>query len=93
MVSPQGGADDCGWMNDVLGREPSPEFAALFAEQVQNLLGALPGDEFRQVALARMEGYTNREIAAKLGWYEVKVERRLRIIRKQWAKAVEPDDE
>jgi hypothetical protein len=40
-----------------------------------------------------MEGYTNREIAGKLGWYEVKVERRLRIIRKQWSSSVENIDE
>ena len=83
--------DDCSWLSEVLGREPSPEFAAQFAEQVQILLGQLPSDEFRQVALMRMDGYTNREIAKKLDWYEVKVERRLRIIRKQWASSVESD--
>jgi DNA-directed RNA polymerase specialized sigma24 family protein len=69
----------------VPGREPSPEFAVQFAEEVQRMLAALPSEDFRRVALLRMEGYTNREIAEKLDWYEVKVERRLRIIRKQWA--------
>ena len=67
------------------GREPDPEFAAQFAEEVQRLLMALPSEDFRRLALLRMDGYTNREIAEKLNWYEVKVERRLRIIRKQWA--------
>ena len=86
-------ASDCSELSKVLGREPSPEFAALFAEQVRNLLATLPGDEFRQVALMRLEGYTNREIAEKLNWYEVKVERRLRIIRKCWSAAVESLDE
>ena len=86
-------ASDCSELSQVLGREPSPEFAALFAEEVHQLLTALPGDEFRQVALMRLEGYTNREIAEKLEWYEVKVERRLRIIRKCWSSAVESPDE
>jgi DNA-directed RNA polymerase specialized sigma24 family protein len=87
------GTDDASWLSQVLGREPSPEFAAEFAEEVQRLLTVLPSDDFRQVALLRMEGYTNREIAGKLGWYEVKVERRLRIIRKQWSSSVENIDE
>lgn len=85
------GADEMTWMSQVLGREPSPDFAAQFAEEVQRLLAALPSDEFRQVALLRMEGYTNREIAAQLGWYEVKVERRLRIIRKHWSSGLDDD--
>lgn len=86
-------ASDVSELSKVLGREPSPELAAIFAEQVHHLLTVLPGDEFRQVALMRLEGYTNREIAAKLNWYEVKVERRLRIIRKCWSSAVESGDE
>jgi RNA polymerase sigma factor (sigma-70 family) len=94
MVHGHGGerTDDSSWLAQALGREPSPEFAAQFAEQVQNLLRVLPNDEFRQVALMRMEGYTNREIAQKLDWYEVKVERRLRIIRKQWSSVSEDSD-
>ncbi len=69
----------------MVSQDPSPDFVAQFAEDVQRMLAVLPNDDFRRVALLRMEGYTNREIATKLDWYEVKVERRLRIIRKLWA--------
>lgn len=84
-----GTEEEAAWFAESLGREPSPEFAAQFADEVRKLLTSLPGEDFRQVALMRMEGYTNREIAARLDWYEVKVERRLRIIRKQWTTALE----
>lgn len=77
-------ADAATRLSEVLGREPSPAFAAEFAEELHVLLTALPDDEFREVARLRMDGYTNREIAERLGWYEVKVERRMRIIRKCW---------
>jgi DNA-directed RNA polymerase specialized sigma24 family protein len=46
--------------------------------------------ELREIALAKMVGYTNAEIAAKLGCAEVTVERRLRLIRKTWEKEMPP---
>jgi DNA-directed RNA polymerase specialized sigma24 family protein len=42
------------------------------------------GDDLRPVALAKMEDYTNQEIAAKLDCSLSTVERRLRFIRKIW---------
>jgi DNA-directed RNA polymerase specialized sigma24 family protein len=71
----------------VLGNEPTPELAAEFAEEFTLRLDQLPDDQFRQIALWRLEGYTNREIAEKLGTYEVKIERKLRIIRDCWSRA------
>ncbi len=50
----------------VIGAEPTQEFAAQVAEEFEWLLGLLEKDEFRQVAILRMEGYTNEEIAGKL---------------------------
>jgi DNA-directed RNA polymerase specialized sigma24 family protein len=76
-------------IEQVVGREPTPEFAAQVAEECQNLLGQLGDAELRSVALWKMEGYSNAEIAQKLGYAEVTVERRLRLIRKTWEKAIE----
>jgi len=45
------------------------------------LLAALRDDELRQIALARMEGCSNAEIAGRIDRTEVTVERRLRLIR------------
>jgi DNA-directed RNA polymerase specialized sigma24 family protein len=40
--------------------------------------------KLRLVALMKMQGYTNVEIAAKLGCALRSVERKLRLIRTQW---------
>jgi DNA-directed RNA polymerase specialized sigma24 family protein len=63
---------------------PSPEFAAIMAEECRKLLEALDDDSLRQVAISRMEGYNNDEIAARLGCARRTVARRLDLIRKTW---------
>jgi DNA-directed RNA polymerase specialized sigma24 family protein len=68
----------------VLGQEPTPEFAAQVAEEYQRLLDLLGDDELRAIALWKMEGETNDDIAAKLGCVPRTVERRLRVIRSLW---------
>jgi DNA-directed RNA polymerase specialized sigma24 family protein len=71
---------------DQLGdRAPTPEFAAQMAEECELLLGKL-GNDLRLVALWKLEGYTNAEIASKLGCVEGTVERKLRVIRTIWGK-------
>lgn len=64
------------------GDGPTPEEAALLAEEVQSLLGRLPSPALRQVAVWKLEGFTNAEIAAKHGCSEPTVERRLALIRR-----------
>lgn len=66
------------------GSEPTPEFAAMVAEEYRRLLDGLNDDGLRQVALDRMEGYTNDEIADRLGCARRTVARRLDLIRKIW---------
>jgi DNA-directed RNA polymerase specialized sigma24 family protein len=73
-------------MGEVVGDEPTPEFAAQVAEEFQRLLDQLESAELRAVAIWKMEGFTNGEIAAKLGCVEGTVERRLRVIRTIWKK-------
>jgi DNA-directed RNA polymerase specialized sigma24 family protein len=65
------------------GREPPPEFAAAVAD----LLECLPGDELRRIALARMEGHTNAEVARRLGRSLSTIERKLQVIRVLWRDA------
>src|SRR5262245_52787074 len=66
-------------LDEVLSREPNPEFAALAAEEHQRLLAALGEDELRSVALWRMEGYTVEEIAARLDLAPRSVKRKLQL--------------
>jgi len=71
-------------LEQIAARGPSPEFAAMMAEECRKLLDALDDDSLRQVAVSRMEGYNNDEIAAELGCARRTVARRLELIRKTW---------
>jgi DNA-directed RNA polymerase specialized sigma24 family protein len=84
-------ADLAGWEFDsVLGAEPTPELAAQFAEECRRLLARLANETQRSVAVWKMEGYTNEEIAAKLGCIPQTVERKLRAIRRLWIEELPP---
>jgi DNA-directed RNA polymerase specialized sigma24 family protein len=76
--------DGIGGLEQIIGPEPTPEFAAMVAEQYRLLLDALGDESLAQVALWRMEGYSNDEIAARLGCARRTVARRLDLIRKIW---------
>jgi DNA-directed RNA polymerase specialized sigma24 family protein len=67
----------------LIGDAPTPEFAALVAEECSRLLAQL-NDDLRPVALAKMEDYTNDQIAARLDCSLSTVERSLRLIRRIW---------
>jgi DNA-directed RNA polymerase specialized sigma24 family protein len=71
-------------LGQVLSREPTPEFAAQLLEEYQLLLARLDNSELEAVAVWKMEGYTNEEIAGKLDCTLRTVERKLRIIRGAW---------
>jgi DNA-directed RNA polymerase specialized sigma24 family protein len=71
-------------LEQIISREPTPEFAVELAEEFQRLVDRLGNAELRAVALWKMEGYTNDEIASKLGCVERTVERKLRLIRDRW---------
>ena len=77
-------------LDQVLGREPSPEFALQVAEECQGLLDRLGDDTLRCVALRRMEGYRNEEIASQLGCSPRTVARKLRRIRTLWSQEIVP---
>jgi DNA-directed RNA polymerase specialized sigma24 family protein len=71
-------------IEQIIGREPTPEFAAQVAEECQRLLGSLNEPTLQSVALWKMEGYTTPEIAAKLGCVPRTIERKLQAIRRLW---------
>lgn len=77
-----GGADHA--LARVVGDEPTPEFAAMVAEECRLRLDGLRDETLRRVALLRMEGYRNEEIAVRIGIGLRSVERKLEVIRKRW---------
>lgn len=76
--------------DEIVDPQPTPEFAAQFADECRRLLDLLDGGDLRSVALWKMEGYTTAEIAARLGCAERTIERKLRVIRTIWTEQIEP---
>ena len=76
-------------LEDLPGPEPTPEFAVMVAEQCERLLGLLDDDDLQSIALWKMDGHTNDEIAAKLGRTRQTVQRKLRLIRNIWEQQIE----
>lgn len=70
----------------VVGREPSPEFTAQVVEEFHQLLDHLGDDLLRAIAMGKMEGCTNAEVAVRLGVAPRTIERKLQIIRGIWEK-------
>ena len=68
---------------ELIGAEPTPQFAAEVAEQVDGLLACLD-DELRTIAVMKLEGYSNAEIAERLDVVERSVSRKLARIRQEW---------
>ncbi len=61
----------------------------IIEEEGQRLLAALEDDKLTQVALWKLEGFTNDEIAGKLGLTTRSVERKLQRIREKWSQVLE----
>jgi DNA-directed RNA polymerase specialized sigma24 family protein len=63
------------------GREPSPELAAELAETWERILSLPDVDD---IVILKRDGYSNREIAEKLGCSTRTVQRSIEKIRKEW---------
>ena len=70
-------------LEHIVGREPTPSFAAEIADRCRQLLETLDA-ELRSIALHKLEGYTNQEIASKLDLSVASIERKLALIRHTW---------
>ncbi len=65
--------------------EPAPDFAVQASEELRQL----DDDELQRVAVAKMEAYTNAEIAEQLGKSVSSIERKLSLIRAIWGEKTE----
>jgi RNA polymerase sigma-70 factor (ECF subfamily) len=79
--------NDSGGNWHVAGREPAPDAAVAFADELRHLLQALDGDE-RQVLKHKLAGRTNAEAAVALGMSERSVRRLLGRLRTRWERAL-----
>lgn len=70
-------------IDELVGNEPTPRFAAQVAEQYEALLGVLDDDQ-RTIANLKLEGLTNQEIATRMNRALRTIERKLQLIRTTW---------
>lgn len=63
---------------------PDPGFSSLMADQCRHLLSKLGDTELEQVALRKLDGFTNDEVAERLGYSRRTIQRMLNVIRKCW---------
>jgi DNA-directed RNA polymerase specialized sigma24 family protein len=68
------------------GNHPTPELAAQLAEEYERLMEQLDDSSLQSVATWKLEGYTDDEIAVRLGCVTRTVERKLARIRRMWAR-------
>jgi DNA-directed RNA polymerase specialized sigma24 family protein len=68
----------------VAAADPDPAEAVAMAEGFDHMLRALGDEQLRDIAVAKLEGYSNAEIAARIGKSLATVERKLKLIRELW---------
>ena len=61
-----------------------PDTVAMISESIEYLLGTLDSEELQEVAMLKVAGFTNLEIANRLGRSVATIERRLKLIRVTW---------
>ncbi len=83
-------------LHQQMGLEPSPDLAAQMAEDCRLLLDQLKDRALQDIAQWKLEGYTNEDIANRLGTVVRTVERKLARIRTlwaEWAPSVPPESQ
>jgi DNA-directed RNA polymerase specialized sigma24 family protein len=75
-------------VDELVGTPYSVDVALIVAEQLRQLMGLLPDEQLRLIAVAKMEGRTNKEIAGEMDCALRTVERRLGYIRAIWREEV-----
>jgi len=78
------GPDGDDFLAQVVSEELTPGLASMVADEYRRLFGSLGDESLRVVAMMKLEGYSNEEIARRLDCGLRTVERKLDVIRKRW---------
>jgi DNA-directed RNA polymerase specialized sigma24 family protein len=76
-------ASDDGNIFEAIGDEPSPEMVLMMQESVEHFFSHLGVGQLADLAGAKLEGYSNAELAQRFGCSERTIERRLHLIREK----------
>ena len=82
-VDTENHAENDGKVIEAIGSEPSPEMVLMMQETVEQLFSHLGVGQLRDLAGAKLEGYTDAELAQRFGCSERTIERRLNLIREK----------
>ena len=82
-----------GTVIEAIGDEPSPEMVLMMQESVEQFFSHLGVGQLRDIAGAKLEGYSNAELAERFGCSERTIERRLHLIREKCQQELIENDE
>ena len=80
-------------ITEAIGDEPSPEMVVMMQESVEQFFSHLGVGQLRDLAVAKLEGYSNAEIAERFVCSERTIERRLHLIREKFQQELLSRDE
>ncbi|QDT05664.1 RNA polymerase sigma factor [Rubripirellula lacrimiformis] len=78
---------------EAIGDEPSPEMALMMQESIEQFFSHLGVGQLGELAGAKLEGYSNAELAERFGCSERTIERRLHLIREKCQQELLEDNE
>ena len=71
-------------LNSITTNELSPEDSYFAMEECKRMLSILPSEDLKRLAVLKVDGYTNEELAEILNCTRRSVQRRLKLIREIW---------
>jgi RNA polymerase sigma factor (sigma-70 family) len=80
-IEQPGGEDEA--VIQVIGNEPTPDMVLMMTESFEQLLAHLGVGQLRDLAVGKMEGFSNAELAVRFECSERTIERRLHLIREK----------
>jgi len=84
--------EDDSYVIEAIGSEPSPDMVLMMQESVEQLFSHLGVGQLQDLAGAKLEGYSNAEIAERFECSERTIERRLHLIREKLQQELISDD-
>lgn len=73
--------------HELMADEPTAEYLSIMDEELSRLLALLRDDKLRQIAVLKIEGYSNSETAIQLDISKATLSRKLDLIRSTWQQA------
>ena len=87
------GGEDSDEVIEAIGDDPSPEMVVMLQESVEQIFSHLGVGQLRDLAGAKLEGYSNAELAQRFDCSERTIERRLHLIREKLQQELFEHDE